>query len=84
LIENNWLKVNNSWFYAKAGGYISENEWLYLGNKWYYTQAGGYSAVSQWLQINGKWYCFDSSCALYVNTTTPDGYRVDANGAWIK
>ena len=84
LIENSWLKVNNSWFYAKAGGYISENEWLYLGNKWYYTQSGGYTAINQWLQINGKWYCFDSNCALYVNTTTPDGYRVDANGAWIK
>lgn len=84
LVENSWLKVNNKWFYAKGGGYIAENEWLLSNNKWYYAQAGGYIATSQWLLINGKWYCFDASGALYVNTTTPDGYRVDSNGAWIQ
>lgn len=84
LVENSWLKVNNSWFYAKGGGYIAENEWLFSNNKWYYAQAGGYIAANQWLLLNGKWYCFDSNCALYVNTTTPDGYRVDQNGAWIQ
>jgi glucan-binding YG repeat protein len=42
-----------------------------------------------WQQVNGKWYYLypqtgapKGSCA--ISTTTPDGYRVDASGAWIQ
>lgn len=40
----------------------------------------------QWIDGNGdgiaESYCFDAQGNLLVNTTTPDGYTVDANGAW--
>ncbi len=29
-----------------------------------------------------KSYCFDSNGNMYANTTTPDGYTVNADGAW--
>ena len=43
-----------------------------------------------WLLINGLWYYFETrgnvpgrpQGSLYMNTVTPDGYIVDANGAW--
>ena len=39
--------------------------------------------VTGWLQIGTKWYYFNTKSdgtrgALLRNTTTPDGYRVDA------
>ena len=35
-----------------------------------------------WIQSGNKWYYLNSSGAMLVNTITPDGYRVDANGVW--
>ena len=41
-------------------------------------------AKSRWIQTNGYWYYVGADGALFVNGTTPDGYRVDANGVWIQ
>jgi len=46
--------------------------------------------VIGWQQIDGKWYYFSQAegsgtmGALLRNTVTPDGYKVDAKGVWIK
>ena len=32
--------------------------------------------------IDGKYYYFNMGAVMAVNTTTPDGYYVDENGAW--
>lgn len=39
---------------------------------------------SGWKEIDEKWYCFAEDGYLYVSTTTPDGYKVDENGVWVK
>ena len=41
-----------------------------------------------WVEIGGSWYYFNPVAngtrgSLFVNTTTPDGWRVDANGRRI-
>ena len=36
------------------------------------------------MKVAGKWYYAYSSGALAINTTTPDGYRVNANGEWVQ
>lgn len=43
--------------------------------------------ITGWFQIDGKWYYFNelpdgTRGKLLTSTTTPDGYVVDANGAW--
>jgi len=35
-----------------------------------------------WVKDNGKWYYLASSGKMLRNTYTPDGYYVDASGAW--
>ncbi len=42
-----------------------------------------------WNLIDGKWYYFNTVSdgmkgALFINRTTPDGYRVDAEGVWVQ
>ena len=43
--------------------------------------------LTGWQWIDGNCYYLDSQgqneCALYRNTTTPDGYAVDAEGRWV-
>ena len=41
-------------------------------------------AFGQWIETSGLWYYVDANGSLFVNGTTPDGYRVDANGVWIR
>ena len=37
-----------------------------------------------WVQTaDGKWYYLGADGACYMDTITPDGYRVDVNGAWM-
>lgn len=68
---------------AAAGWQKNETGWWYAtndtGTTWY---ANGW----QWIDGNGdgvaESYCFDANGYLYTNTTTPDGYTVNADGAW--
>lgn len=42
-----------------------------------------------WNLIDGVWYYFNPTSdgtkgSLFMNRQTPDGYRVDASGAWVE
>lgn len=50
--------------------------------KWWYEQNGKYLAEG-WAKIAEKWYYFDKDGWMLEDTKTPDGYTVDASGAWI-
>ena len=59
-------------------------EWKQDAAGWWYQNDNGGYPVSQWQEINGKQYYFDSNGYMMANTTTPDGYKVGADGAWIE
>lgn len=51
---------------------------------WYGTNADNSTWYSNgWQWIDGKCYYFDGNGYMLSNTTTPDGYTVDASGAWV-
>lgn len=50
---------------------------------WYQNDDGSY-AVGGWQWIDGKCYYFDGNGYMLANTTTPDGYQVNADGAWTE
>lgn len=58
-------------------------------NKWWYDNGDGTYAKGGWQWIDGngdgiaECYCFDNEGWMYSNTTTPDNYQVNADGAWI-
>ena len=56
--------------------------WVKDNNTWYYLDSAG-AMKTGWFTVSGKWYYAYSSGALAVNTTTPDGYTVNANGEWV-
>ena len=61
---------------------VFAGEWKQEGSSWKYQNDDGSFITNNWQWINGKSYCFDANGVMYVNTTTPDGYTVNADGAW--
>lgn len=58
-------------------------EWRQQGDAWWYQNDDGNYPSNGWQWIDGKSYYFDSRGYCLTDTVTPDGYTVDASGAWI-
>lgn len=80
------------WYYFDAEGYMVTGWITWEGNRYYLhpvadgTQGHMYTG---WNEIGGQYYYFRPESggpqgSLFVNGTTPDGYKVDANGVWIQ
>ena len=79
VMTTNWQKVSGAWYYMDNSGAM-QTDWRKISNAWYYFNADGVMQENRWV---GDYY-LGSSGAMLVNTTTPDGYRVDASGKWIQ
>ena len=80
-MKTGWLKDNGNWYYLDGSGTMKTG-WLKDNGSWYYLQDSG-AMKTGWMKVSGKWYYAYSSGALAINTTTPDGYRVNYNGEWV-
>ena len=64
-------------------------QWKQDTKGWWWQNDDGSYPVSQWQWLDGNGdgvaesYCFDASGYMYANTTTPDGYQVNADGQWL-
>lgn len=82
--------IKNSWFYDRSYGknYFLQADgsmatgWLNYNGKWYYMGMDG-DMKTGWQLINGSWYYLDSQGVMAYSTTI-DGYKLGANGAWVK
>ena len=79
-MQTGWVK-DGGWYYLDGSGAMKTG-WLKDNGNWYYLQDSG-AMKTGWMKVSGKWYYAYSSGALAINTTTPDGYRVNANGEWV-
>ena len=75
-----WLNDDGTWYYLKDSGSMATG-WIKDKGSWYYLKDSGAMATG-WIKDNGKWYYLASSGNMLRNTRTPDGYYVDASGAW--
>lgn len=57
-------------------------EWKQDTKGWWYQEDDGSYPTSAWKEINGRQYYFGADGYLLTNTTTPDGYTVNDDGAW--
>lgn len=79
-----WVKDNVGWWYRYSNGTYPTNGWLLINNVWYCFDSVGYMRTG-WIQAGNAWYyCDTTNGGMLTNTTTPDGYRVDANGVWVQ
>lgn len=78
LIVSTLVMVASMGFTAYAG------QWQQDTIGWWYQNDDGSYPVNQWQEIDEKQYYFDTNGYMLSNTTTPDGYQVGADGAWIE
>ena len=80
------------WYHFGSDGYMNVG-WFEDGLNRYYLHTISDGTMGHmyvgWHEIDGKWYYFNTESdgtkgKLFVNTTTPDGYSVDANGVWVQ
>lgn len=81
-IATSWRQIDGAWYFFNASGAMLTG-WVQSGNDWYYMNPSGAMATG-WVQSGNDWYCMSPSGAMLSNTTTADGYRLDASGRWVK
>ena len=57
-------------------------EWKQDETGWWYQNDDGSYLKDGWNWIDGRCYYFDEAGYCLLDTVTPDGYTVDASGAW--
>jgi hypothetical protein len=84
-----WTKTPSGWYYMDGSG-IMKTGWVQdTDGNWYFlsTAEGGQAGkmLTGWNWIDGYCYYFNpEGGGLSVNTTTPDGHKVNADGKWEK
>lgn len=94
--HNEWCELDylgrKEWYYFDKNGYVVSG-WLRWKDCYFYLNPvsdGWFGRMETgWKKIDGKWYYFEMVSGqnkghLLVNTVTPDGYKVDSNGVWLK
>ena len=81
-MQTGWAKENGTWYYLNDSGAM-QTGWVKENGTWYYLNQSG-SMETGWFTVSDKWYYANESGALATNTTTPDGYTVNADGEWVE
>lgn len=81
-----WFTYDNgTWGYRFNNGTAAATGWWEIGGLWYFFDENGVMAASRWIRSASDpsaWYYVGPNGDMLVNTVTPDGYTVDANGVW--
>ena len=84
MAKSEWIYDNNykSYYYLTAEGSYARNTWA--GS--YYLKSDGKMAKSEWIYDSSyqSYYYLKSNGKMAVNERTPDGYKVDGSGKWVK
>ena len=81
-MQTGWVKDKGTWYYLNNSGAM-QTGWVKDKGIWYYLNQSG-AMETGWFTVSDKWYYANESGALAINTTTPDGYTVNANGEWVE
>ena len=57
--------------------------WKQDAKGWWVDNGDGTYKKNEWYKDNGKDYYLGADGYMLTNTTTPDGYKVGADGSWI-
>ncbi len=83
IMAQGWKELNGKKYYLMPNEGEMLIGWVSDGQNWYYTGSDGVMQTG-WVSVGGKWYYLEEDGHMLSSTTTPEGYSVDENGAWIQ
>lgn len=87
ILKTGWHKdpQDGRWYYLNSNGEMLTG-WQNIGGKWYYFNTNTPENTYAWDAVTFKWNYLNNNVrpygSMYAGEKTPDGYTVDANGAW--
>ncbi|MBQ9766230.1 MAG: N-acetylmuramoyl-L-alanine amidase family protein [Lachnospiraceae bacterium] len=78
----NWITVDGKWYLLDKNGAMCTG-WNLVDGNWYFLNNSG-EMLTGWQKIGDKEYFFDAKGKCLMDTTTPDGHKVDKSGAKVK
>ncbi len=79
--------ADGKWYYLSGSGAMATG-WVEVNGKSYYLSPTATEPTYSYDAEKGAWVYTNAAArpfgSMYVSETTPDGYQVDANGAWIQ
>ena len=87
ILKTGWHKdpQDGRWYYLNSNGEMLVG-WQKIDGKWYYFNTNTPQNTYTWDANAFKWNYLNNSVrpfgSMYAGEKTPDGYNVDANGAW--
>ena len=87
ILKTGWHldKHDGRWYYLNSNGEMLVG-WQKIDGKWYYFNTNTPQNTYTWDANAFKWNYLNNSArpfgSMYAGEKTPDGYNVDANGAW--
>lgn len=82
LATNAWKISGDKWYYFDSNGNMAVNTLIEDQGNTYHVNADGIMSANQWVNYNDVYYYAGENGAVLKSTVTPDGYTVDASGAW--
>lgn len=83
VMAEGWKELNGKRYYLMPLAGEMLVGWILDGQNWYYTDENG-AMQTGWVKVSEKWYYLAEDGHMLSSATTPDGYHVDGNGAWIQ
>ena len=87
ILKTGWHKdpQDGRWYYLNSNGEMLVG-WQKIDGKWYYFNTNTPQNTYTWDANAFKWSYLNNTVrpfgSMYAGEKTPDGYNVDANGAW--
>jgi len=81
-MATDWLSYGGSWYYLGTDG-AKKTGWQLVSGTWYYLDSQGKMQTGWIKDMTGKYYYLNSNGSMASNTTI-GGYKLGANGAWIR
>ncbi|MGI5946097.1 MAG: serine hydrolase [Lachnospiraceae bacterium] len=82
---NEWLTIDGKEYWFDSNQYMATGWRQFVGGIWYYFENDGSLAKNKWVQNSQKqWFYVGSNGEMLKNTTTPDGFYVNASGVWAQ
>ena len=80
-MKTGWFQDNGRKYYLDTENGQMATGLYKVDDQSYYFDANG-AMQTGWKQLNGNWYYFQTNGSLLRNGTSPDGYRLNADGIW--